>query len=135
MRHVEPDHFGPVIGVAQHQRLRHDLVAQNRAVVIDVPEKRVQRGDALAHAAIDMVPLGRGQDPRHQIERQDAVDRVAVRVNREGDAEIVQLGLGDFGAAAQIVRRDLAQPRQDLGDPRVARRAIHHLTVKSRCEL
>jgi hypothetical protein len=59
VRHVEADHFGTVIGIAQYQRLRNDPVPKNGLVVIDVPEERVQRGDALFDAAFNMVPFRR----------------------------------------------------------------------------
>ena len=47
-------------------------------------------------------PVGGGDDARDHVERQDAVDRVALAVDREGDALVVQLGLGRPGAIAEL---------------------------------
>ena len=52
-----------------------------------------------------MRPFVGRQDPRDRVERQDAVDRVAVGIDGEGDAEIVERLLGAGGAALELADR------------------------------
>ena len=61
--------------------------------MIDILEEGVQRRHPLAHAAIEAVPLGRGDHPRDAVEGQDAVDRVGLGIDGEGDAEVEKIGL------------------------------------------
>ena len=72
----------PVRG-AREPRARHDQVPRHEplvddlAPVVDVVDEVVQRPDALRQAALDRRPLGRGDDARHEVERERAVaDRV-----------------------------------------------------------
>ena len=68
---------------------RHEPVVDDLAPVVDVVDELVERADALRQAALDRRPLGRRDDPRHEVERERAVaDRpVGVRAGRvERDA-------------------------------------------------
>ena len=98
--------------------------------MINVPQKCIQRGDTLTHAALDMVPFRWSKDSRHEIERQNSIDRVAVGIDGESNAEIEQFRLGDLGAAPQVRRSKPAKPRQHFGDPRIAGGAVKHLAIK-----
>ena len=118
-RHVEADHRRLEVWVADHQRARHHAVPQDRLVVIDVPKEPVDRLHALAHAAFHQLPFARGQDARDEIERQHAIDRVALRVHRERDAEIVKFGLGEGGAAAEFDDVERGEPARQRGDGRI----------------
>ena len=104
-----------------------DAIPQNALVVIDVADEGVQRGHALPHAAFQHIPFPRGQHARDQIEGQYAVDRVLVGIHRESDTLIVELGLGDGGAAAQLGRVHAGQALRDQGHAGVVCRAIHEL--------
>jgi hypothetical protein len=132
--HVEADHLRPVVGIAEHERARHHAVLQDALLMIDVVEEEVERGDALDHARLDVLPLRRRQHARDHVEWQDAVDSVLLGIDGEGDAQIEQLVLGVAGAAAQLVDGDAAETlAQRLG---VGRRRIdpaEQLAVVAAC--
>ena len=65
-------------GAADDQRPRHDPGADDLVGVIDVVDERVQRPDPLCEPALDRRPLGRGQHPRHQVQRPRPVAALAV---------------------------------------------------------
>ena len=62
-------------------------------IVVDVEQKQVERGNSLRNAGFYGLPVFGRQDARNNVERQDPVDGVPVRVNREGDSEIEQFTL------------------------------------------
>ena len=64
-------------------------------VVIDVVQKQIQRRDSLDESAFDQVPFLRGNDARHEIERENAFGPLVVVVDGEGDA------LGEKGGGGQ----------------------------------
>ena len=79
-------HFTAVVPAALHQVSRHDTLAKDLRVVIDVLEKQVDGGEPLREPSFESAPLGRRDDARHQVERKDALDTLMVPVDREGDA-------------------------------------------------
>ena len=105
VRQVDAAHVGPVVRVAEDQVGRDDAVRQHVLVVVDVVEQQVDRGDALDDAAFEMAPFRGRQHPRQHVERQDAVDRLGVGIDRKGDAEIVELGIGGGGAFLERLDR------------------------------
>ncbi len=124
MRQVVADHLAAEVDVAEHEVGRHDAVVQDLLVVIDVVEELVDRRDPLLDPALDDPPVGGGQDARDEVERQDAIDRVALGIDREGDPEIVELALGKLGAPAQLAQaeppmrsRIRAMPASDARSP------------------
>ena len=90
---TEPTHF-----VEDNAASQQEL----RALVARLSEADLRRdvGDgwtvatSLAHAAFYVIPFRGGKDSRHQIERQDTVDRGPIGVNGEGDAEIAEGKVG-----------------------------------------
>ena len=58
VRQVDALHDRAVVGVAEHQVARQHAVPQDVLLVIDVVQQMVERGHALDHAALDLVPLG-----------------------------------------------------------------------------
>jgi hypothetical protein len=125
VRHVQPDHFGAEIAVAEHQGAGDHAVVQDALLVVDVADEGVERGHALPHAAFDHIPFGGGEHAGDQVERQDAVDGVLIRIDGEGDALVEQLGLGEIGTAAQFGRLDAADALGDQRHGGIMRRAIH----------
>ena len=99
--------------------------------MVDVADERVERGHALAHAALDHAPLARGQHARDQVERQDAVDGVLVGIDCEGDALVEQLDLGDLGAAGELGGVHGGQARGDELDRGIVDGAVHHLAEEA----
>ena len=99
-RHVDTVHLRPVLGIAE------DLVGRNAPrphdllLVVDVVDVLVQRAHALAQAGLELAPLGRRDDARDDIERDQPFRPVAVfvllAVDRERDADAAEdeVGLG-----------------------------------------
>jgi hypothetical protein len=94
--------------------------------VVDIVEQQVERADPLDNPALDLSPFRGREDPRDRVERQDAVDRIALGIDREGDAEIVERLLGGGGAAPEIVGRSTRETLAQLG----GRRAPQHLAIE-----
>ncbi len=113
---VDALHLGPVIGIAQHQLGRHDAVLQDLLIVIDVVQEQIDRLHPLDHPGLDRLPFVRGDHARDHVKGQDAVDRIAFGIDREGDAEIEQLALGVGGAARQIGEIQGPETGQHGGD-------------------
>ena len=120
MRQGQALHLRAVVGVAEHQLRRDQPVLEHLLRAVDVGQEQVERLHPLAHAGLDHRPV-RGRDQaRDHVERQDAVDRVAVAVDREGDALVVELGLGRPGPLHQLRQ---PQPIQ-AGADQLAMRAL-----------
>jgi len=124
--HPGAAHARPVIGVAENQIRRDDAVRQDLLLVIDVVEQEIERGDPLDNAALDLPPFLGRQHPRDRIEGQDAVDCAVRRIEREGDAVIVERLFGGGGAPPEIRDRQMAEPLAQFG----RRRAALHLAIE-----
>lgn len=83
------------------------------ARVIDVVDEQVQGLGALLYAAVDDVPLGAGENARHEIERDQAFRVSAFAVDRECDADPPEHRFGFGFLAAQFFE---AQPLKPLRD-------------------
>jgi hypothetical protein len=99
---IHAAHFRAVVLVALDEIGGHNAILENVLVVIDIVKERIEPGDALFHAAVDVMPIRAGQHARDHVEREHAVDGVVVGIDREGDAEIEQLPVGFLCAAAQV---------------------------------
>ena len=77
------------------QPARDDAVAQDLLLAVDVVEVHLQRLHPLRDARLEARPLGRGDHPRHQVER----ERTFLARQRERDA------LVDEGAAERVGAR------------------------------
>ena len=139
-RHVAVDAAGrpdPVRGAGElrprdHERPRHDAVVDDLAPVVDVVDEAVERPDPLRQPALDRAPLVDRQDPRHEVERERAVDR-AVAVGA-ADLERDPLAHEDRVAAAPRLDQAVVAERLERGRQRgsvSARRAaaFEHLVV------
>ncbi len=80
--------------------------------MVDVVQEQVQRPHALDHAGFQDAPLLGGDHARDQVERQDAVDRRGVGIDREGDAALQQVAFRIGGPLPQGVDRQLAKAIQ-----------------------
>ena len=109
-RHVEADHGRLEVRIAEDEGTGHHAVAQDPPIVIEVPQKMVDRGDALPDAPLDLDPFASRQDAWDEVERQHAIDRVAIGVDGEGDAEVEQLGLREGGAPAEFRKVEARHP-------------------------
>ena len=64
---------------------RDDAVLEDLLLVVEVVEEQVERGDALDEPRLEPRPLVRRDDPRDQVEREDAFRALGVVVDGESD--------------------------------------------------
>ena len=114
-----------------HERPRNDAGLEDPALVVDIAEKEIERGDALDEASLDGRPFGGRHQPRQQVERKDALHAFGLAVDREGDALREK---GDVGGALAFPPELYRQPAQALVDAGVVRAMaaalIEHLVVR-----
>ncbi len=129
---VDALHFRAVVLVADHQVARHDRVVQDFLVVVDVPEKVIERGDPLLDPGFQPGPVAARDHPRDHVEGQDAVDRVALGIDGEGDPEVIELQLGVAGSPAQFLQIHGVQPLANMRRmPRVVAGRAGQFAVES----
>ena len=75
-------HLTAIVAATVDQLARDDPVGQGAAWRVDVLQEEVQRQDALRQAALDGLPLGVGQDARHQVIGEDALGAILLRRRR-----------------------------------------------------
>ena len=96
--------------------------------MIEVVQEQVERPDALLQAALDVLPLGRRDQARHQVEGHDLLDALGALVDGEGDATRLERQLGRALATGHLVG---PQQRQSAGHHRVVGadvvRRVEHL--------
>src|ERR1700722_16462094 len=69
--HIEAHELRSKVGGAENDFGGNNAVADDLLVMIDIVQKKVQRGDPLAETAFHMFPFGAGGDTRDQIELKD----------------------------------------------------------------
>ena len=84
--HVEVHKLAPEMLPRKDVMGRDHPVLQDPLFVIDVVQKKIQGGDALGQAALEIIPLLRGNDPRQQIKREDFLRPRRIPIHVEGDA-------------------------------------------------
>ncbi len=119
------DHLRPVVGVAQDQLRRNDPLLEDRALAVHVLEEQVQRLDPLGQARLELAPFGARDQARHDVERDQALGRVLVAVDAEGDADAAEHVFGLGAAGGEQVRRRLLEPARHLAVERARRLARH----------
>jgi len=114
-RQRQAAHLRPVLLVVEHHLARHDAGLDDALRVVDVVEEGVERAHALAQPGLQHRPLGRGDDARHDVERDQALGAFLLAVDGEGDADAVEgefrlapLGLDARGRRARQPLRELA---------------------------
>ncbi len=105
VRHLHAEHLGPVVGVLVDQFGRDQPGLQDLTVVVDVGEEEVERLDALFEALGELAPFLAGDDPRHDVERDDPLLGIVLAVDGEGDADAAEQHFRFPGAGAQLVWR------------------------------
>ena len=123
-RHPHPQHLGPERVVGEHQFRRNQAGAQDFLVVVDVVEEGVEGVDALDHPGFDDRPFVGRDDPRHDVERDQALDAAFLAVDVEGDADGAEQRVRLIVALLQDLLRHRMQPRGvavvRLADPSAA---------------
>ncbi len=92
--HVDALHLAPVLRIGKHPLRRHDAGLEDRLLVVDVAQECVQCLHALLQAAVEHLPLVRGNDPRHDVERNQALRSGILAVDRKGYPDAVEGPLG-----------------------------------------
>ena len=114
VRHLLAVHLRPEHRVLEHQVLGHDAGLENLAPAVDVADVEVDRLDALFEAAAQQVPFGGGEDARQHVEGDQALLRVGLAVDREGDADAAEQELGLAPAVVEHVGRHFGEPARQL---------------------
>ena len=102
---VEADHLAPEVARAEDEIGRHDPGLEDLLAVVDVGEEEVERAQPLHEAALDHLPLVGRDDPRDEVEREDAVGARVVAVDREADALGEEERVRDPDALLELRRR------------------------------
>ncbi len=110
VRHRDAAHLAQIMARAIDHGARHDAVLQHTSVAIDVAQEKIERLDALLEAGLDARPFGRGDDARQQIGRDDALGRLVIGIDGEGDALMQEGELAGLLAAMQLLGRQSGQP-------------------------
>ena len=127
VRHLLAVHLRPEHRVLEHQVLRHDSGLEDLAPSVDVLDVEIDGLDALLEAAPQQVPFGGRENARQHVERDQALLRVGLAVDREGDADAAKQQLGLAPPVIEHIGRNLAQPAGQfaIGGTRGAARLFH----------
>ena len=101
-RHLHAAHLAAKVLAAIDQVARDDAVVEDFGFGVDIAEEEIERGDALGEAALDAVPLLRGDETRQQIVGEDALGAFFAAVDGEGDALGEKRQIGGLLAALQF---------------------------------
>jgi hypothetical protein len=86
LRHLKIHELTPEMLSRQNEKLRHDAVLHDFLLVINVVQEKIQRGDALREAALDVLPFIRRDDARQKVEGENFLRPLRVAINIERDA-------------------------------------------------
>jgi hypothetical protein len=85
--HVHVLHLGAVLGVEEHLFGGHHAGAHDVVPVVDIVDEHIQRAHALLQARLQVAPFVGGNDPRDQVEGNQALGAGGVARDRESDAD------------------------------------------------
>jgi hypothetical protein len=94
---------------AQDLRGRDHLVLEDLLLVVEVVQEQVEGGDPLDQARLEPGPFVGRDDPRDQVEREDALRALGVVVDREGDAAPQERQVDRRPPALELGQRERAQ--------------------------
>jgi hypothetical protein len=109
-RHVHSLHLAPELRVAQDTLARHHAGVEDRLVVIDVMQERIERLYALPQAAVEHLPFRRRNDPRHDVERDQPLGSAVLAIDGERDAHAMKCALRFFAFLRDATRGGPVQP-------------------------
>jgi hypothetical protein len=81
---------------------------------VDVVQEQIEGSDTLLQSSFDARPFTRGDDARHQIGWDDALGRLIVAVDGEGDALMQERLLTSLLAQPELILRELNEPAMKL---------------------
>ena len=82
-----------------------DAGRKDFAAVVNIFEKKIQRGDALGESGLNLTPLGVWNDAWEKVVREDALRAFGVAINREGNALMQERKFGGLLALAKFLGR------------------------------
>src|SRR5215469_7984870 len=85
-RDLQSAHLTAKLFAAIDDLARNNAIGENAAFVVDVAQKKIQRGNALRKTAFDVIPLGARHDARQQIIWENSLRSLFAPVNGEGDS-------------------------------------------------
>ena len=97
---------------------RHHAVVDDPLLVIHVVDEQVERADPLFQTAVQPLPFGRADDPRHQVEGKNLLRAFRRAVDVKGDSHPEQQPFGSLLPVQQIV----AAKRTDFADQQLSAR-------------
>ncbi len=72
--------------------------------MINIVQKKIERGDPLHQSPLDQVPFTRWNDARNQVEGKNSLGPLVVVIDREGDALGKKAGRGQIAFALKVRR-------------------------------
>jgi hypothetical protein len=117
---------GPELRIAEDQVGRQHARVQDLPRAVDIVEKGIDRFDALHQPLGQSAPFIRQEYPRHDVERNDTLARVAFAIDRKGNAQLAERCLGTFLSAAEFLRRRVRDPLPEWGEFRARDHATAH---------
>ena len=131
-RRVEALALGEVPAGTADDLLGHDAVGHDLLVVVDVVAEGIEGGHPLFQAALDDPPVLRFDDPRQEVEREDALGRALRSVDVERDPEIQQRRLGGLLPAQQLALGEVLDPLdEELRSPPGTTPRLENLVVEA----
>ena len=115
VRHFLAVHLRAENRILEDQVFGDDVGFENFAAAIDVLDIGVDGLHALLEAAPHDLPFLGGDDARDDVERDQALLRLGVAIDRKGDADAAEQELRLAPAVVEHVGRDLAEPVLQLG--------------------
>ncbi len=105
------------LGVGEDDVRRNDAVRDDFPCAVDVVDKGIDRADPLFEARGQPIPFTGGENPRKDIEGDDALCRLIVTINGECDPEAPERGFRRLLAPRQFRARRFFQPPRERFKP------------------
>lgn len=107
-RDIEVHELAPEVFGAEDEGGGDDFVLQDLLLVVEIVEEKIQCGDSLDQAGFELGPFLARDDPRNEIERENALGALGVVVDGkrhasaqkreiDGGPAVVEIGLGQRG--------------------------------------
>ena len=113
-----------------NQPLWNHPVLDDLAIVIDVVDEQIQGLDALLEPALDVLPLARLDNPRHDVEGPDLFGSRLVAIDVERDAHVQQGQIGSLLAPFEFPFGKRGQPLgQHLGQRPWTTVGLEHFVI------
>src|SRR5262245_3867202 len=103
--HLRPEHR-----ILEDEILRDHAGSEDFALAVDVADIGVDRLHALLEAAAHEIPFGGGEDARDDVEGDQALLRIGLAIDREGDADALEDQVRLAPAMVEHLGRNLAEP-------------------------